>query len=114
MTTPLPTNTETPQWENFRKLLWHYRKSDPVLQLLPPADYASEIWLAWSATLKMPFDPAKRKDQLGYMVFVAKRMLREIALKNYQPISQSKYFYKKDGDVKKNTESYDDFSYVRK
>ncbi|MCL2206577.1 MAG: hypothetical protein FWB90_00590 [Fibromonadales bacterium] len=114
MIAPQPSNAETPQWENFRRLLWHYRKHDPVLQLVPPADYASEIWLAWSATLKMPFNPTKRKSQLGYMVFTAKRILRETALKNYQPIGQSKYYYKKDGNVKKKTESYDDFSYVRK
>lgn len=97
------------KWDDFRKLMFWLRKKDPVLQFIPPSDYNSELWLVFDRTSKIPYNPEKRASQMGYMTKVAKRILREIALNNYQAIKQTVYFYKKDGDIKKKTQSYEDF-----
>ena len=89
------------KWPDFKNLMFWYRQRDPVLKLIPFNDYASELWIFWQKAKKIPFDNKKRANHLGYLCLIGRRVLRAIALKKYQVISQSNYFYKKDGFLKK-------------
>jgi hypothetical protein len=93
-------------WDDFRNIMFWHRKNDPVLQLMPADDYAAELWLTWRYVVELPYDPDKRADRMGYMCLVGKRRLREIALSNYQVMKQSRYYYKKDGDIKGRTTDF--------
>jgi hypothetical protein len=89
------------KWPDFKNLMFWYRRRDLVLNKIPFEDYTSELWILWQKVKKLPFDSRKRANQMGYMCMVSRRVLRDIALKKYQIVSQSNYFYKKDGFLKK-------------